>query len=102
MEDHDRADQSHLGMCALLPVSYMIAGWVSLLFAVPPGYASPIFLPAGIALVAVVLAGPVVLPSVFVGSLLLNALVGYPCRCHRQQCQSRMRPFYPVAENKCE
>jgi integral membrane sensor domain MASE1 len=64
-------------LCALLPVSYLIAGWFSLLLAVPPGYASPIFLPAGIAIAATYIAGPVVLPSIFIGSLALNAMVGY-------------------------
>jgi signal transduction histidine kinase/CheY-like chemotaxis protein len=43
---------------------------------VPPGYASPIFPPAGIAIAAMLIWGRTTLPWVFLGSFLLNLWVG--------------------------
>src|SRR6516165_5498063 len=60
----------------LLVASYIVTGKLSLLMAVPPGYASPIFPPAGIAVAAMQIAGPVTLPWTFLGSFLLNLWVG--------------------------
>jgi len=57
---------------ALLTVAYVVSGKAALLLAVPPGFASPIFPPAGIAVAAVLAAGRPVLPWIFLGSLLLN------------------------------
>lgn len=73
----DKAVRSRLLIYVALPVSYAITGWLGLFLALPPGYATPIFLPAGIALTATFIAGSVSLPSVFAGSLILNAWVGY-------------------------
>ncbi len=56
----------------LLTVAYVVSGKAALLLAVPPGYASPIFPPAGIAVAAVLIAGRPVLPWIFLGSFLLN------------------------------
>ena len=47
------------------------------MLALPPGYASAIFPPAGIAIAASFVAGKKALPAIFFGSLLLNAWVGY-------------------------
>jgi signal transduction histidine kinase/sensor domain CHASE-containing protein len=55
----------------------MGAGKLALLLAVPPGYASPIFPPAGIAVAAALIGGPASLPWIFLGSLLLNWWTGY-------------------------
>ena len=71
------AGRNRLLIHVLLPASYVIAGVLELFLAVPPGYATPIFLPAGIAVAAVFLAGAEVLPGILVGSLLLNIWVGY-------------------------
>jgi PAS domain S-box-containing protein len=60
-----------------LALSYVIAGRLGLFLAVPPGYATAIFPPAGIAVAAVFIAGRNTLPWTFVGSLLLNLWVGY-------------------------
>jgi integral membrane sensor domain MASE1 len=61
-----------------LPVIYVVTGWLGLIFfAHPPGYATPIFLPAGVAICAVCLYRQHSLPGVFLGSFLLNVLVGY-------------------------
>jgi integral membrane sensor domain MASE1 len=44
-----------------LPVSYVIAGRLGLLLATSPGYASAVFLPAGIAVGATFIAGTVMI-----------------------------------------
>jgi integral membrane sensor domain MASE1 len=48
-----------------------------LLLAVPPGYATAVFVPAGIAVAAAFMMGAASLPGTFLGSLLLNLWVGY-------------------------
>jgi PAS domain S-box-containing protein len=59
----------------VLPLAYLISGWIGLLLAVPPGYATAVFIPAGIAVTAVFLAGTASLAPIFVGSFVLNILV---------------------------
>ena len=56
----------------LLTVGYVATGKLALLLAVPPGYAAPIFPPAGIAIAAMLIVGPATLPWIFLGSFLLN------------------------------
>lgn len=51
---------------------YFVFGKLALLQAVPPGYATIIFFPAGIALATVVRFGPGLLPGVAIGAFLLN------------------------------
>jgi hypothetical protein len=60
-----------------LAASYAIVGRLGLLLAVPPGYATAIFPPAGIAVSAMLVIGADSLPGTYCGSLLLNAWVGY-------------------------
>ena len=62
---------------ALLTVAYVVSGKAALLLAVPPGFASPIFPPTGIAVAAVLAIGRPVLPWIFLGSLLLNLWTAY-------------------------
>ena len=62
-----------LGLAAI----YVLTGRLGLLLAVPPGYATAIFPPAGIAISAMLVLGPATLPGTFLGSLLLNLWVGY-------------------------
>ena len=62
---------------AVLPLAYVIAGRLGLLLAVPPGYATAVFIPAGIAVGAMFMAGASALSGIFIGSLLLNLWVGY-------------------------
>jgi PAS domain S-box-containing protein len=62
---------------AALPFSYVIFGWLGLLLAVPPGYATAVFLPAGIAVGATLLVGSIALAPIFVSSFLLNLIIGY-------------------------
>lgn len=63
-----------LGLFGTLPLglSYAVTGYLSLMLAIPPGYATAIFPSAGIALAALLLWGYRLLPGVFLGSLLLN------------------------------
>jgi diguanylate cyclase (GGDEF)-like protein/PAS domain S-box-containing protein len=61
----------------LLTIAYVISGKLGLMLALPPGYTSPIFPPAGIAVAAVLIGGRKTLPWIFLGSLLLNIWVGY-------------------------
>jgi integral membrane sensor domain MASE1 len=59
-----------------LPLAYVIAGRLGLLLAISPGYATAVFIPAGIAIVAAFVGGASTLPSTFIGSFLLNLWVG--------------------------
>ena len=61
----------------LLTVVYTLSGKLGLMLAVPPGYASPIFPAAGIAVTATLIRGRATLPWIFLGSLLLNLWAGY-------------------------
>src|SRR5215468_11573796 len=60
-----------------LPLAYIVTGRLGLLLAVPPGYATPAFLPAGVAVTATFIAGAAALPGTFLGSFLLNLWIGY-------------------------
>ena len=61
----------------LLIAAYVASGRLGLELAVPPGYATAIFPPAGIAAAAALIGGPTMLPSVSLGSLLLNIWVAH-------------------------
>src|ERR1700757_4719934 len=61
----------------LVTLAYMGTGKLALLLAMPPGYASPIFPPAGIAVAAMLIGGQATLPWTFLGSLALNIWIGY-------------------------
>jgi integral membrane sensor domain MASE1 len=63
---------------AVLPLAYIVSGRLGLILAVPPGYATVIFLPAGIAVTATFVAGGTALPGIFLGSFLLNLWIGHP------------------------
>lgn len=60
---------------AIVAISYVTLGKLALLLAVPPGYATAIFPPAGIALAVILVKGLDFAPGVFLGSLLLNILL---------------------------
>ena len=60
----------------VVALTYVISGKLGALLAVPPGYASPIFPPAGLALAVTFIAGKRMLRAVFVGSLVLNLWLG--------------------------
>lgn len=57
-----------------LALAYAISGKLSVMLALPPGFASPFFPPAGIALAAVLARGRPMLLGVALGSFILNTL----------------------------
>ena len=59
----------------LLALGYFAAAKASLLFAIPPGYATAIWPPSGIALAAVLLLGWRVWPGIWLGAALVNVTV---------------------------
>jgi PAS domain S-box-containing protein len=64
---------NYLGRVAILAVLYMLTGKVGLMLALPPGYATIVWPPSGIALGMLIIGGARLWPGVFIGSLLLNA-----------------------------
>ena len=56
-------------------LAYAVVGWLSLLLALPPGYASPLYPSAGIALAAVITYGRIAMPGVLLGSFLVNVVL---------------------------
>ncbi len=60
----------------LTALAYMLVGAVALGLAGPPGYASPLYPPAGIALAALVRYGRGALPGVLLGAFAVNAGLG--------------------------
>ncbi len=62
----------------LLILAYLLGGKMAMAFSLPPGYAMPIFPPAGLALAAVLLGGWRYLPGLWLGSLIFNAAVVSP------------------------
>ena len=59
----------------LLALAYILAGRLSLLLAIPPGFTTGLFLPMGIGLGACLIWGLPLLPGVLLGSSLLNLWV---------------------------
>jgi PAS domain S-box-containing protein len=68
---------SYLAKLALLAGIYLLAGKLGLSLAVPPGYATVIWPPSGIVVGILLLHGRALAPGVFIGSFLLNAMVGH-------------------------
>lgn len=63
---------------AIVAVAYFVTGRFGLQYAVTPGVASPVWIPSGLALFAVLTWGPWMLPAVFAGSLAANVTGGTP------------------------
>ena len=63
------------GAIALLALLYFVAGRLSLLLAIPPGYATAVWPGAGIALAALLVYGRQLWPGVVLGSFLVNLSV---------------------------
>lgn len=64
------------GRILVLALTYFASGWAGLQLALPPGYASAIWPPAGIALVLLLVWGPRVASGVWLGSFCLNLYAG--------------------------
>jgi diguanylate cyclase (GGDEF)-like protein len=60
-----------------LTFGYCLTGGLGLSVAIPPGYATAVWPPSGIALAAVLLWGPRVWPGIWLGSFLLNVWVAW-------------------------
>ncbi|WP_373976125.1 CHASE domain-containing protein [Chitinibacter sp. SCUT-21] len=58
-----------------LVLAYVLLGWLGLSLAIPPGFASPVFPAAGLALAACHYYGPRALPLIWLGSFFLNTAV---------------------------
>ncbi len=69
---------SRLNLPLVLGVAggYALVGWIALMLAGPPGYASPLYPPAGIALAAALSFGRAALPGVWLGAFAVNAGLG--------------------------
>jgi diguanylate cyclase (GGDEF)-like protein len=65
----------HPWQAALLAVVYLVAAKLSLLFAIPPGYATAVWPPSGIALAATLLLGNRLWPGIWLGAALANYTV---------------------------
>lgn len=65
----------YLGQIGLLAFAYFVAAKLSLLLAIPPGYATAVWPPSGIALAATLLLGNRLLPGVWLGAALVNLTV---------------------------
>ena len=59
----------------VLAFGYCFTGGVGLLLAIPPGYATAVWPPSGIALAGLLLWGPRVWPGIWLGSFLVNVWV---------------------------
>ncbi|WP_295639029.1 CHASE domain-containing protein [uncultured Methylibium sp.] len=62
------------GALLLVALAYALTGSAALQLAIPPGYASPLFPPAGVALAAALVFGWRALPAVLLGSLGVQAV----------------------------
>jgi PAS domain S-box-containing protein len=60
---------------ALLAAAYFAAAKISLLIAIPPGYATAVWPPSGIALAALLLGGTALWPGVWLGSFAANLTI---------------------------
>lgn len=62
---------------AYAAIGYVLFGFLGLLLAIPPGYASPVFPAAGLALALTLVSGYRLLPGIWIGSLGLNIWVAW-------------------------
>jgi PAS domain S-box-containing protein len=77
-----RLRKQHLLTCLTVALAYVVTGRLGLLLAVPPGYATAIFPPAGVAMAAALIGGRMTLPWIFAGSCALNLWVGCTIEQH--------------------
>ena len=64
-----------------LSMAYFVVGRLSLLLAIPPGYASPVWPASGIALGGTLLFGYRVWPGILLGSFLVNIFTSFDVTC---------------------
>src|SRR5512134_2362185 len=66
---------ANLAQMGLLAVVYFVAAKLSLVFAIPPGHATAVWPPSGIALAATLLVGNRLWPGIWLGAALVNYTV---------------------------
>ena len=66
---------SYVGLIGMLAALYFAAAKLSLILAIPPGYATAVWPPSGLALAAVLLAGNRAWPGIWLGAALANVMV---------------------------
>ncbi|MDB2414996.1 CHASE domain-containing protein [Rickettsiales bacterium] len=66
---------NYLSKLLLLAVLYFTCANLSLLLAIPPGFASPVWIPAGIAVAGIILGGYKYLPGILIGSFFANIVI---------------------------
>jgi signal transduction histidine kinase/integral membrane sensor domain MASE1 len=62
--------------CVIVALAYYASGRLGLLLAIPPGYATAVWPPSGIALAAILLGGWRLWPGIWCGSFLINVWTG--------------------------
>ncbi len=75
MKKHLADLREYLSTLALLTLAYLVVARLSLYLAISPGFASPVWPAAGIALGGILLAGYRFLPAVFIGSFAANLMI---------------------------
>src|SRR5262245_27654557 len=68
---------SYLGLVSGIAVAYGATGRLALWLAIPPGYATAIWPPAGLAFAAILLCGARVWPGIVLGSFLVNVWTAF-------------------------
>lgn len=68
----------YLGQVGLIAVAYFAAAKLSLPLAIPPGYATAVWPPSGIALAAMLVLGNRVWPGIWIGAALVNFSINAP------------------------
>jgi diguanylate cyclase (GGDEF)-like protein len=71
----DSAAADRWARIAILAAGYTLTGIVGLSLAIPPGYATAVWPPSGIAIAALLMWGPRVWPGIVIGSVLVNLAV---------------------------
>lgn len=66
---------SHVGWISMLAALYFAAAKLSLMLAIPPGYATAVWPPSGLALAALLLAGNRLWPGIWLGAAFANVTV---------------------------
>jgi signal transduction histidine kinase len=67
---------SWIGGFIVLAAAYALTGRISLWLAIPPGYASPVWPAAGVALAGILIGGARLWPAIILGSFLVNLWTG--------------------------
>jgi MASE1 len=77
MDEFRRLASSAPLQVVLVAASYYVTGRLGLALAVPPGYATAVWPPSGIALAAILLCGNRVWPGIVLGSFCINVETGF-------------------------